>query len=211
LEILLVLVGVESINDLPQNIKMEVGVSDILVDQLLGEIYNRLFSWIDKIYISKTQVENSIEKQSHSILELPPNDLPMVEEGEVAHDVSKSGISTPRYIPPTDATVLPVSPSPVETPITIEQPSAFIPTPPPVSPPYAPAPRQLSHESLADVALTRSPVRDTQLNKNPEVQKTVQSTQPQPQTPPSAPDNLPGIEIIPERKYTVDPYREPIE
>ncbi len=84
---------------------------------------------------------------------------------------------------------------------------------------------ETSHESLANIALTRSPLKDSQsqansLNRTPveaEIVSVENSSSKSPsqvaasQKVTNTPENLPGIEIIHEKQYTSDPYREPIE
>jgi hypothetical protein len=264
LEVLLVVVGTENIEDFTENIETEVGVSGLLAGQLSEEINERLFLWIDKVYTSKNQLT-----PTSTTPEIMVNNLPMVEEGQVAHDVPRgnaSGISVPRYIPPTNASVSKTASTPATTPATASVPVPPSPTPQsPVSPSSSLSrPTLVSEideqmaamseaaqprESLADIALTRSPLRDTQshvgqqssqpasqsklqtpssqpsqssqVSQSPshlssekpslgELRQKFESQQPQP-SPTPAPDNLPGIEIIPDKKYSTDPYREPLE
>lgn len=72
-EITFVVVGIESEADLLENLKREVEVSDLLAEQLVKDIDQRLLSWLDKLYESN----NSGKVELSLVPEIRPNNLPM--------------------------------------------------------------------------------------------------------------------------------------
>ena len=193
-KVLFVLIGVESGDDFLEGIIAEINISRLLAEQIMNELTTRVFEYfLKQIGKPQSNLESNINSTDTTI-QFPTPDLPMVEPGEIAHDVPRSQesfqtpaqvteplvshnpISVPRYIPPADdMTIAPPSPVTTQSPV------------------------QNTH-TIPVGALTRSPVRDT-------LPQNAQATQPKTNL---APDNLPGIEIIPERRNGVDPYREPL-
>ncbi len=241
-EVLYVIVGLTLEENFTGAVISALSISQLIAEELITELNTRVFQYAENVIESEDVKIPPIKLTpdfSNPTLELPPNDLPMVEGGETAHDVARSdtvqsqpeatatasGISVPRYIPPTSEPVRvsetsgPVSatdasPKPTLSSEIAEQMSVM----------DAASATPHVHESLADVALMRSPVRDAQPHPTqPSTQSSApssassqfSSSQPGQKSASaqerSAPDNLPGIEIIPDKKYPTDPYREPLE
>ena len=99
LEILLTTVGIEPEEDLAINIKTEVGVSDLLSEQLAKDIMERLFSWLDKIYDSENTKTTNLPRVT-----LVDNILPQVKPAEAlmsktVFDIDKKPSPIPEIYP----------------------------------------------------------------------------------------------------------------
>ncbi len=76
----------------------ELGISRLLAEQMTDEVEKRVFEYAIKEIGGNSNVENDIP-------EIRPEIVPMVEKGEVAHDipheqvVDTNKISVPRYVP----------------------------------------------------------------------------------------------------------------
>jgi hypothetical protein len=104
-EILFVIVGFESIDDLVNNIKKELNISSLLAEQLVNDIKDRILSWINKVYESKNPkqkteevkpvnenepkniIEKTVLEAQNDIPEVRPRITPMIEPGEKVHTI----------------------------------------------------------------------------------------------------------------------------
>ena len=104
---LYVLIGLERPETFLETIIIDLGISRLLAEQVATELDNRVFDYAIKQIentISKEKAPNAaqIKKPENSpvkttpVPETRPNNLPMVEKGEVAHN---NPIPKPRYIP----------------------------------------------------------------------------------------------------------------
>ncbi len=98
-------------NNLRKEIVDKIGVSELLAEQIVGDLKNKA---VKNLNTTKVQPEKTISR----VLELAPKNLPMVEVGEVAHNNPKPEVSIatqvqniPKYTPPTPS-VPRVSPEP---------------------------------------------------------------------------------------------------
>lgn len=82
-EVLLVLTATTSEENLLENIKNEVGVSNILAEQLTEEIGDRIFSWVQKIYTEKEKMASESTFLENT-LDIPPPNLPSEDLAEEA-------------------------------------------------------------------------------------------------------------------------------
>lgn len=93
-ETLLVAIGVESDQEMIENIKRELDISDILAEQLVEDVNQRIYKWIYKQWSpEETKIKESIEGPSTirlesdpiNTLDIPPVNLP----GEVIEEEFK--------------------------------------------------------------------------------------------------------------------------
>ncbi len=162
-----VLFGKTTVDDFFETLDTDIHVSSLVAEQIMEDLYSRVFEAVTD------QVERAPSLSQSSNLELAPDNLPMTEPGEVAHDAPRQPreafAAVPRYVPPV-AEVVTLNP-------------------------------QLKNQI------------ENQLEKQPDkkAEQYTGASQVTPAPSVSAPDNLPGIEIIPEKKYVSDPYREPLQ
>jgi hypothetical protein len=128
---LFVLIGLDSADTFETSIVDELHISRLLSEQIVSELDARVFDY------ALNQVENKTKtKSATDFPDIAPKNLPMVEVGEVAHDVPRETVSVPKYvptafIPPTPPIQLTPKPQPYQ-PIT--QKSEVIIKPAPISP-----------------------------------------------------------------------------
>ena len=212
-EILFVVMGIEPEQDLSENIKNELGVSGLLAEQLAKDTEERLLSWIDKLYSTSDtgrsnkltpvnpKLSNTNQTTSgvtlnieNDILEVRPEITPMVEKDEVVHNI----------VPPANNEV---KPEPVQRPISVPRytgEQGEMTNDQPASPSQGGFPMTNQGQSFNDKI-------DAMAQKAPEPTPAVE-TKPiveaiKPQGQPKTPEPVPEAP----KRYTVDPYREPIE
>jgi len=118
IETTLVILGIEPLSNYPENLSRNVGLNDDLVIKVAKEVDEKIMTPItEKIEGKNISVETKKEPITTS--------LPMVELGEVVHNVPH--VETPTPVSPTPAP--PPSPPPKPQPI-----------PPPPTPPSPPQP-----------------------------------------------------------------------
>lgn len=95
-EVILVLVAIVPEEELVENIKNELGVSDVLANQLTTEINERVFMWLGKLFIEKEQQHNTSQTQfikatQNNALDIPPPNLPgeVLEEDTLTQQPSR--------------------------------------------------------------------------------------------------------------------------
>lgn len=102
-ETMFIVYGFESPNDYVSNVTKNIGVSEDVAYTIAESIAEKIFN---PILQKSEELEKSNEKKfepvtSASVPEIPPVNLPMVEKGEVAHDVKPVETSIPPSpIPP---------------------------------------------------------------------------------------------------------------
>lgn len=128
-EALLVAIGVESDQEMIENIKRELDISDILAEQLTEDVNQRIYKWIYKQWSpeeTKTEEgiaeQNTIKPESNSIhpLDIPPPNLP----GEVIAEEENEFVGKPTPIQ--DQVKDFFAPKVVEEPVAAAAPSSFI-------------------------------------------------------------------------------------
>ena len=183
METLLVSIGVESDQEMMENVKKELDISDILAEQLVEDVNQRIYKWIYKQWSpeeTKTEdgiaEQNTIKPESNSIhpLDIPPPNLP----GEVIEESSNS------WIPKT----VPAAPEKTHS-ILQDQVNNF----------FAPAATVVEPK----VEMRSEP---TVIPQSPFITPAVQN----PSKPQSFISQKLSQPTAPQ-KYTADPYREPIE
>lgn len=189
--VLFVIIGVENPGDLEESLKNELGVSELLAEQIGNDLDVRVFGALVKNLGNKEEGSNNNQKITNTkvesgfghlmppqpngalnieneIPEVRPETVPMVEKGEMAHDV----------------------------------------------PPPAPVKTEIRPEAQNEMTNDKFPMTNQIQNQNDKaVTETVKPPEPAPQQPtpvpkPSAPQEPP---TPPVKKYAVDPYREPLE
>lgn len=131
IEALLVAIGVESDQEMVENIKRELDVSDILAEQLTEDVNQRIYKWIYRQWSPvETKIEENTEgssattSESNSIhpLDIPPLNLP----GEVIAEEENEFVAKPTLIQ--DQVKDFFAPKMAEEPVVAAAPSSFVPT-----------------------------------------------------------------------------------
>lgn len=154
METLLVALGIESDQEMIENIKRELDISDILAEQLTEDVNQRIYKWIYRQWSpEETKIEESAEglsatkPESNSIhpFDVPPVNLPgevigdalEEEPAEKSHSLLRDQVND-FFAPPTTSSIqepvnTPVAPSgiirPIETPLeepVPQKPQSFI-------------------------------------------------------------------------------------
>lgn len=79
MEILLVALGIESDEDMVENIKNQLSISETLAEQLTEDANERIYQWIYKKLNNEKEVSETLDKKS---LDIPPPNLPGEMIGE---------------------------------------------------------------------------------------------------------------------------------
>ena len=113
-EVLFVLLGMELIEKLPENLRINVGLAENKADEIYKEIYEKILKNIEVLLPTDVEVEQESKEEAKQRLsermgtaepkieaapapmaevipkvpEIVPSNLPVVELGEVAHDVA---------------------------------------------------------------------------------------------------------------------------
>lgn len=82
-ETMFIIYGFENPNDYVSNIAREVGISEEAAYTIAESIVAQIFDPI----LKKSEENETVVATPASVPEIPPVNLPMVERGEVAHDV----------------------------------------------------------------------------------------------------------------------------
>lgn len=181
-EILLVLAEATGSEDLAENIEEEVGVSQILAEQLAEETEERIFKWIKQEPVVKVgDATHTIITEHANSLDIPPVNLP----GEVIEESSNSWIPN----------AVPATPEKNHSILQDQVNSFFTPAATVAKVEMRPEPTVIPKTSFVPPAIQTPPKPQSFITN-----KLTQPTQPQQ----AAPIETPKI-------YTTDPYREPLE
>lgn len=226
--VLFVLTGLEKPETFLQTIIIELGISQLMAVQIIEDLEIRVFKY------ALNKLENMEKPSTATSPEIHQKNLPAVELGETAHNIShftvpQQNISTPKYTPVYKPSPVPQN-NPANTtpqnPISGQSTPSHINYTPRNSPPLAP-------ENSPYVGHRENAVTNT----TPEIKPKEPIQQPIPITRFSinqAPENLPTdnnpqnivenklntmVKSIngeptqekPPQKYNTDPYREPLE
>lgn len=89
--VVLVLIGIEKPETFLQTVMADLGISNLLAEQILTDLENRVFDYALKEIESSNQQRPATAK----VLEVKPDNLPAIEIGEVAHDTPPGPRVTP--------------------------------------------------------------------------------------------------------------------
>src|SRR3989344_4605176 len=82
-KVLFILIGLDKPETLQQTLAVELKISKLLTDQIINDLETRIFEYaIKEIESKKSKVESGENQNKPKILEVKPNNLPMVEKGE---------------------------------------------------------------------------------------------------------------------------------
>ncbi|MEY4602233.1 MAG: hypothetical protein RL292_174 [Candidatus Parcubacteria bacterium] len=145
METLLVAIGVESDQEMVENIKSELDISDILAEQLAEDVNQRIYKWIYKQLSSAVaSEEKDVETNQHDLeinevnaLDVPPPNLPGEVMGEVEEKRNEFVV---KPMPIQDQVKDFFAPKEVEVPVVTAAPNSFI--RPMETPPEKPIPQK---------------------------------------------------------------------
>ena len=207
--VLFVIIGVEEGETFADSVEKELGISNLLAEQIIKDIDERVFQYIFNL-ISESPKENNqkIENVDENLPEVRPEITPMVEKGE--------GVQI-KTVPPVRL---------VETPQN-EQKNSFWQTKEKTAPDNLPGTEMKEEEQKIFIGseFIQKPVAVVDYSTTPLDQSTKEDAQQAPsssetQKPQNIIDEKLNSQVIkpansniqtPPTKYTADPYREPIE
>lgn len=235
--VLFVLIGTDKPEDFLKLMTSELGISRLLADQIIEDLEMRVFDYaiktiekseqkqevrsknleVEKEIVTPKQnlvIENKPEKakvtlpvvEKPKVPEIKPVILPMVEKGEVAHNTTPQPKPTP---------TLPHKPTFIEKnkPVVTEEKTVshinYKPTTPSLETVQAPIP-------VPRFTGIKTDNESVEVDKIPEPQKVIEPVNKIPSEPVKIPETPVEVKKVeqntkPEPKYTVDPYREPME
>ena len=177
----LVMAGVDTPEELEQNIKLDLSVSDIVAEQIVLDLENRVFEYALNTFAGEKESLSSetSDNADDNLPEIRPDNLPMVETNQLRSPVSAS---VPNYTPRPKVVI---DDEPVQSPISV--------------PRFKAVPLEEEEIGIGQNFIPNIPpkpsasgIMDAKLN-------TVTGSTGETKPPQPAP-----------QKYTVDPYREPI-
>lgn len=212
---LFILIGLEDSNKFIETIIIELGISRLLAEQIMEDLEVRVFEYAvrtiekkaEKVASSQENKKESFPRQSASSprqsttsteVEIKPDNLPMVEIGEVAHDTARIG--SPQKKSDLTQTIA----DKIADSESSQRQSAFSPRSSATG--FEPVQRPFEVPRFTGVPIeSNNEVRITNNEKENKIK-----TEPNKVTPAQV---SPKTEPVKQesKKYTVDPYREPIE
>lgn len=183
--VLFVIIGVENPNTLGESIKNELGISELLAEQIKNDLEVRVFDYIIKTIQNQEKKGESIEKgEGDDLPEVRPEITPLVEPQEKVR-------VRPVPVGFTDASPKPIPKPQMPVPELVQRPISV--------PRYTAVPMEEERNSSQEIVVS---------SKETPKPNEVTSSQPA-----SAPQTSTTPQPVPEpvKKYAVDPYREPLE
>jgi hypothetical protein len=128
-KVLFVLIGLETPGIFLETLTDELGVSQIISEQIISDIEKRVFEYALKETEPKLKPEitqtNAVQPTTeikNQLPEIKPEMTPMVEEGEIVHSNPVETISVPKYVPEAEKLQqTPVQPAPPQAPVNIQR------------------------------------------------------------------------------------------